>query len=107
MPRRAVLSGSGQSWAEFWRDLWCGLLRGVRAAEFRHAVGDTEGDCYADGGGSAEAVKDIRCSCREADRLALLEARTDASGLAGKTVTGNSWRCRSGVAGRARRICDC
>jgi hypothetical protein len=31
MPGRAVLSGSGQGRAEFWRDLWCGL-RGVRAA---------------------------------------------------------------------------
>src|SRR5215472_5117711 len=57
VPGRAVLSGSGQGWAEFWRDLWCGLLRRVRAAEFRDAVGDTEGDCYADGGRGAEAVK--------------------------------------------------
>jgi hypothetical protein len=33
-PAGAVLSRSGQGWAEFWGDLWCGL-RGVRAAEFR------------------------------------------------------------------------
>jgi len=32
------------SWVEFWRELWRGL-RGVRAAEFRDAGGDTERDC--------------------------------------------------------------
>ena len=50
VPGRAVLSGIWPGWAEFRRDLWRGLL-GVRAAEFRDAGGDTEGDCSTDGGG--------------------------------------------------------
>src|SRR3984957_15875484 len=66
VPGWAVLSGSGQSWAEFWRDVWCGL-RGVRAAEFRDAGGDTEGDCYADGGGG-EATLDAVVAKPRQDR---------------------------------------
>src|SRR5215469_6613504 len=55
LPGRAVLSGSGEGWVEFWRNVWCGL-RGVCPAEFRDAGGVTEGDSYADGGGGAAPV---------------------------------------------------
>src|SRR6202035_883940 len=61
---RAILSGSGQGWAEFWRDVWCGL-RGVRAAEFRDAGGDTEGDCYADGGGGGATLDAVVAKPRQ------------------------------------------
>src|SRR5215831_9900203 len=93
MPRRAVLSGSGQGWAEFWRDLWCGLLRGVRAAEFRDAGGDNERDSYADGGGG-EATLDTVVVKPGVRSRHLTSCKAPANGLA---ALGRGRECTAGA----------